>query len=168
MRVGFSLSRLSLVRRLLTGARLGFLRRVTGMDIHPTVDMSLSAKLDLTFPAGVHIGAYTYVAFNARIMTHDRTRGLYLHTRIGQNCFIGGHSIILPGVTIGDNCVVAAGSVVTRDVPAGSVVGGNPAKVIRSDIAVGQYGRFLDADETERRLRAHDPAVAALPNRLEQ
>lgn len=168
MDVGFSLSRLAPVRRLLTGTRLKFLRQVAGMDIHPTVDMSLSAKLDLTFPAGVHIDAYTYVAFNARIMTHDRTRGLYLHTRIGQNCFIGGQSIILPGITIGDNCVIAAGSVVTQNVPAGSVVGGNPARVIRSDIAVGRYGRFIDADDTERRLRASDPAVSALPNRLDQ
>jgi acetyltransferase-like isoleucine patch superfamily enzyme len=166
MRVGFTLSRLSRFRRLLTGTRLWFFRRVAGMDIHPTVEMSLSAKLDLTFPAGVHIAAFTYVAFNARIMTHDRTRGLYLHTRIGQNCFIGAESIILPGVSIGDNCVVAAGSVVTRDVSAGSVVGGNPAKVIRSDIAVGRYGRFLDADDTERQLRENDPAVSSLPNRL--
>lgn len=53
--------------------------------------------------------------------------------KIGDNCMIGVNSIILPGVTIGDNCVVAAGSVVTANVPSGSVVGGNPAKII-SDI----------------------------------
>jgi maltose O-acetyltransferase len=51
---------------------------------------------------------------------------------IGKNCWIGGGSVICPGVTIGDNCVVAAGSVVTKNVPANSVVGGNPARVIRS------------------------------------
>lgn len=51
---------------------------------------------------------------------------------IGDNVWIGGNSVILPGVTIGDNSVIAAGSVVTKDVPAWSVVAGNPARVIRT------------------------------------
>mgnify|MGYP002654648194 CR=1 FL=1 len=161
-----SLARLNVLRKLLTGTRLRFFRGVMKMDIHPTVEMSLSAKPDMTFPKGVHIGEYTYVAFNARILTHDRTRGMYMHTRIGRNCFIGGESIILPGITIGDNCVIGAGSVVTKDVPPRSIVAGNPAKVIRSDIEVGTYGRFLDADDTERRIRETDPATADLPNRM--
>ena len=135
-------------------------RNVLKMDIHPTVEMSLSAKPDLTFPKGVHIAEHTYVAFNARILTHDRTRGLYTHTHIGKNCFIGGESLILPGITVGDNCVIGAGSVVTKDVPARSIVAGNPAQVIRSDIEVGTYGRFLDADETEKRIRESDPSAA--------
>jgi len=161
-----SLARLNFLRKLLTGMRLRFFRGVMKMDIHPTVEMSLSAKPDMTFPKGVHIGEFTYVAFNARIMTHDRTRGLYMHTHIGRNCFIGGESIILPGITIGDNCVIGAGSVVTKGVPPRSIVAGNPAKVIRSDIEVGTYGRFLDADQTEKRIRAADPSAADLPNRM--
>jgi maltose O-acetyltransferase len=48
--------------------------------------------------------------------------------RIGNNVWIGGGAIILPGVTIGVDAVIGAGSVVTRDVPAGVVVVGNPAK----------------------------------------
>ncbi|QXH46488.1 sugar O-acetyltransferase [Pseudomonas xanthosomatis] len=48
---------------------------------------------------------------------------------IGDNVWIGGGAIILPGVSIGDDAVVGAGSVVTRDVPAGAVVVGNPARV---------------------------------------
>ena len=44
--------------------------------------------------------------------------------------YIGAHSIIMPGVTIGKGALVAAGSVVTKSVPAGVVVGGNPAKYI--------------------------------------
>lgn len=163
--MSFSLARLSFLRKLLTGGRRRFLVGVMGMDIHSTVEMSLSAKPDLTFPKGVHIGEHTYVAFNARILTHDRTRGLYLHTRIGKNCFIGGESLILPGVTIGDNCVIGAGSVVTKDIPSCSIAAGNPAKVIRSNIEVGHYGRFASADDNERRLRESDPQAAALPNR---
>ena len=50
---------------------------------------------------------------------------------IGDNCWIGGGSIICPGVTIGDNVVVGAGSVVVKDVPSNVVVAGNPAKIIR-------------------------------------
>ena len=48
---------------------------------------------------------------------------------IGNNCWIGGNAVILPGVTIGDNVTIAAGSVVIRDVPSNSLVAGNPAKV---------------------------------------
>lgn len=50
---------------------------------------------------------------------------------IGDNVWVGGGAIICPGVTIGDDSVVGAGSVVTKDVPAGVVVVGNPARVIR-------------------------------------
>ena len=161
-----SLNKLSGLRNFLVSLRRRFFTRVFGMDIHPTVQMSLSATLDLTFPKGVHIGEYTYLAFESRILTHDRTRGLYLHTRIGKNCFVGGRSMILPGVTVGDNCVIGAGSIVTRDVPPNSIVAGNPAKIIRSDIEVGHYGRFLDADDRERALRAADPDAGALPDKF--
>ncbi|WP_437286027.1 sugar O-acetyltransferase [Sorangium sp. So ce406] len=52
--------------------------------------------------------------------------------KIGNNVWLGGGAIVLPGVTIGDNTVVGAGSVVTRDLPANVVAVGNPARVIRS------------------------------------
>ena len=148
------LNRLGGLRNLLVDLKRLYLRRAWGMDIHPTAQFSLSAKFDRTFPVGVHIGPHSYVAFETRILTHDRTRGLYLHTRIGANCFIGGRSLILPGVEIGDNCVVGAGAVVTKSVPPRSIVAGNPATIIRSDIEVGEYGRFRTADETERTLVA--------------
>jgi maltose O-acetyltransferase len=51
--------------------------------------------------------------------------------RIGSDVWFGGGAIVLPGVTIGDRSVIGAGSVVTRDVPAGSIVAGNPARLLR-------------------------------------
>ncbi len=51
---------------------------------------------------------------------------------IGDDVWIGTRVIVLPGVTIGAHSIVAAGAVVTKDVPEWSVVGGNPARVIRS------------------------------------
>lgn len=50
---------------------------------------------------------------------------------IGNDVWIGGSSVILPGITIGNNVVVAAGSVVCKDIPDNAVVGGNPAKIIK-------------------------------------
>lgn len=50
---------------------------------------------------------------------------------IGNDVFIGAHSIILKGVTIGDEAIIGAGSVVTKSVPKGEIWGGNPAKFIR-------------------------------------
>lgn len=51
---------------------------------------------------------------------------------VGNNVWIGGNVVVLPGVTIGDNCVIGAGSVVTKDIPSNSLAVGNPCKVIRS------------------------------------
>ena len=54
--------------------------------------------------------------------------------RIGKNVWIGGGAIILPGITIGDGAVIGAGSVVTRDLDAGQIVCGNPAREIRRGV----------------------------------
>ena len=53
---------------------------------------------------------------------------------IGDNVWIGDKVTVLPGVTIGDGAVIAANAVVTKDVPAYSVVAGNPAKIIKQNI----------------------------------
>lgn len=52
---------------------------------------------------------------------------------IGNNVWIGGGAILLPGVTIGDNVVIGAGSIVTKDIPANSVACDNPCRVIREN-----------------------------------
>ncbi len=54
------------------------------------------------------------------------------HVHIKKNAWIGAGATILPGVTIGENAVVAAGAVVSKDVPANTVVGGVPAKIIKT------------------------------------
>jgi acetyltransferase-like isoleucine patch superfamily enzyme len=50
---------------------------------------------------------------------------------IGSDCWIGGHTIIMPGITIGNGCTVGAGSVVTKDIPPFSVAIGSPARVVK-------------------------------------
>lgn len=63
-----------------------------------------------------------------RIQGFETTKGIVIEDKV----WIGGGAIVLPGVRISANAVIGAGSVVTRDVVAGTVVAGNPAKVIRS------------------------------------
>lgn len=139
----WGLNRFQFIRRAIVRAKWLYYTRFWGMDIDPTASYSLSVRFDKTFPKGVHIGPETYVAFEAAILTHDLTRGLHLHTRIGRRCFVGARSIILPGVEIGDECVIGAGSVVTRSVPPRSLVAGNPARILRRDIEIiSRYGRL--------------------------
>jgi acetyltransferase-like isoleucine patch superfamily enzyme len=54
--------------------------------------------------------------------------------RIGNHVWIGMRAMILKGVSIGDGAVVAAGAIVTRDVPPGSIVAGNPARVVKDAV----------------------------------
>ncbi len=128
---------------ILTGLRAAWLRRVWGMDIGTDVRISGKAFLDFTNPKGVHIGSQTLIAPGARVLTHDYVGGYHRDTRIGARCFVGANAIILAGVTVGDQCIIAAGAVVTEDVPAHSMVAGNPAKVVRSGLSLGRHGRTM-------------------------
>lgn len=89
----------------------------------------------------VTIGAGTQIGPGVQILTADHPRdpaqrreGLEFGrpVRIGDNVWIGGGAIILPGVTIGDDAIIGAGAVVTRDVAAGATVVGNPARAVAS------------------------------------
>jgi maltose O-acetyltransferase len=86
----------------------------------------------------VSIGDKTQIGPAVQILAADHPRdpvqrasGLEFGrpVRIGCNVWIGGGAIILPGVGIGDDALIGAGSVVTRDIPAGAVAFGNPARV---------------------------------------
>jgi serine acetyltransferase len=132
------------LRRGLMTLRRAYYVRVFGMDIADSAWFSLKVQFDFTHPRGIHIGPESYVAFGAVILTHDMTRGLHADTRIGARCFLGAHSIILPGLTIGDGSIVGAGSVVTENVPPGVIVAGNPARVIRTGITTYRFGCLWD------------------------
>ncbi len=131
-----------------------YLRSFYGMKLAPDVRISLKARMDKTNPQCIEIGSQTLVAFDAIILSHDfateRHAGSYQQiTQIGSKCFIGCAAIIMPGVKIGDECIVASGSVVTKDVPAHSIVGGNPATVLRSGIHTRAFGRLISAEPAE-------------------
>ena len=71
------------------------------------------------------------VETNILIILPELPRGIDAPTEIGNDVWIGHGAIILGGVKIGDGAIIAAGSVVTKDVPSMTIVGGNPAKVIK-------------------------------------
>lgn len=87
----------------------------------------------------VTIGDRALIGPNARLYTPNHATDLEprregweigLPITIGDDAWLGGSVVVCPGVTIGEGAVVGAGSVVTKDVPAGAVVGGNPARII--------------------------------------
>ena len=69
---------------------------------------------------------------NHPLPLNDRGSLVPGHIHIKKNTWIGAGATILPGITIGENSVVAAGAVVSKDVPPNTVVGGVPAKIIKS------------------------------------
>lgn len=86
----------------------------------------------------VDIGRNVHIGPAVQILTADHPRDAKLRAQnlecgrpvaIGDNVWIGGGAIVLPGITIGENAIVGAGSVVTRDVPPGATVCGNPARL---------------------------------------
>lgn len=87
----------------------------------------------------IEIGDNVTISDHVSFVTHDNSiskvipgsGNLFGKIIIGNNCFIGAHSILMYGVTLADNVIVASGSVVTKSVKEQNVIiGGNPAKVI--------------------------------------
>ena len=65
------------------------------------------------------------------------------NTVIGNDVWIGYKATIMPGISIGDGCIIAAHAVVTRDVPPYTIVGGNPAEVIKKRFSLAEIERLL-------------------------
>ncbi|WP_402462795.1 acyltransferase [Isoptericola aurantiacus] len=107
---------------------------VTGRDC--SINPYTVVRGDVRLGAAVRIGAHTsLLGFNHTM--DDPTVEIFRQPlvsegiTVGDDVWIGSHVVVLDGVEVGDGAVLAAGAVVTKDVPAGAVVGGNPARVIR-------------------------------------
>ena len=111
-----------------------------GFNIEVGKDLFCNYNCTILDVCKVKIGDNCLIAPNVAIYTaghpvHPALRNTFYEygaeVVIGDNVWIGGNSVICPGVHIGDNTVIGAGSVVTKDIPAWSVAAGNPCRVIR-------------------------------------
>lgn len=127
--------------------RRRYLRWRFGIQLDNSVNISMTSRFVSRSKRSIRIGSQTYVTFKTLILSYDRIAGMDRPVQIGERCFIGGGSLICPGVTIGDECIVAAGSVVFSDIPPRTIVAGNPARILKRDIRVGPYGRLESADQ---------------------
>lgn len=127
--------------------------RANGVQIETVVHPHASVCLTAVLGSGSQVLAGAVVAADARlgeacivnhhaVADHECVLGHGVHlapgatlcgcVKIGNNVLIGAGAVVLPRVTIGENTIVGAGAVVTRDLPAGVVAMGNPARIIRN------------------------------------
>jgi len=146
-------------------------------NVHPTFFMvgagsSISSDLiadayayigpGCIIPPKVHIGKYTLLAPNVRILGGDHIftdpkvpiifsgRPEMPITKIGADAWIGANVLVMAGVTIGDGAIIAAGSVVTKDVAPYTICGGNTAKFIRmrfTEDEIKEHKKMLESAE---------------------
>ncbi len=109
-----------------------------GKNLHIGKHVFINSGCHFQDQGGIYIGDGALIGHCVVLATlnHEQDPGnrgdLYpkpIH--IGKNVWIGAHATVLQGVTIGDGAIVAAGAAVTKDVPAGAVVGGVPARMIK-------------------------------------
>ena len=110
-----------------------------GKNITIGKDVFINSGCHFQDQGGIEIGDGALIGHNVVLATinHDlnpkeNRKNHYAAIKIGAHVWIGSNATVLPGVTIGDYAVVAAGAVVTRDVPAMTVVGGVPARVLKT------------------------------------
>ena len=114
-----------------------FFHKLRGVHIGKGVEIGYMVDIDNRYPERIHIGNNVTIVSQSMLLAHDNS---YRYSRngeikisdvfIGKNVFIGGNSVILPGVKIGDSAIVGAGSVVTKEVMANTVVVGDRAREI--------------------------------------
>jgi acetyltransferase-like isoleucine patch superfamily enzyme len=109
-----------------------------GKNIHIGENVFINSNCTMQDQGGIYIGDDVLIGHNVCLLTlnHDFRPDMRanLHpsaVHIENKAWIGSNATILPGVTIGEGAIVAAGAVVSKDVPAGTIVGGVPAKIIR-------------------------------------
>ena len=94
-------------------------------------DSSITIGAYSNIGGGVKIYDTDFHSLNSEVRLNGDTDIKSKPVVIGKRVFVGGHSIILKGVSIGDDAVIGAGSVVAKNVPSGEIWAGNPAKFIR-------------------------------------
>lgn len=110
-----------------------------GKNITIGKDVFINSGCHFQDQGGIIIGDGTFIGHNVVLATINHAlepeknrRNSYAPIKIGNHVWIGSNATVLPGVSIGDWAVIAAGAVVTKDVPPMTVVGGVPAKFIKS------------------------------------
>ena len=123
-----------------------------GLILHDYVRIGENSFINAHGGVEIHSGVVTgpfltifsvnHVYENARTVPFDDNL-IFKKVTIEKNCWIGGRVFIVPGVTIGEGCIIAGGAVVTKSFPALSVIGGNPARVIKT----------RDAEDYQRQIK---------------
>lgn len=110
-----------------------------GKNIHIGKNVFFNMGCKFQDQGGIFIGDGALIGHNVVLATlnhaqspSDRASMIPAPIHIGRNVWIGANATVLPGVTIGDGAIVAAGAVVAKDVPENTIVGGVPARIIRT------------------------------------
>jgi maltose O-acetyltransferase len=123
-----------------------------GLVLGEKTFIARTVYLDPGHPWLITIGDYAGLSPGVIVLAHDASMHAQIGStriacvEIGKRVFVGAGAIILPGTRIGDDAVVAAGAVVRGDVPPGTLVVGNPAKVVADAASVADWHRNALAD----------------------
>jgi acetyltransferase-like isoleucine patch superfamily enzyme len=94
----------------------------------------------------------------------ERRHALRRGPTIRRGARIGGGAVLLPGIEIGEEAFVRAGAVVLRDVPARTIVVGNPARILRDEELLSCVGRAMDEDGPFEMARRYRPPPCLAPS----
>ena len=126
---------LKAIRPLKYAKKVGVNFPANGLHLYGNIDWG-------TEPWIITIGNNVHITDGVKFITHDGGTLLFRNSipdleitkpiTIGNNVYVGNNAIILPGVHVGNNVIIGAGAVVTKDIDDNSVVGGVPARFIKT------------------------------------